>query len=186
MERTLQQTLNPSSSTNSTPQKSVPLLVASKNAPRLGSINCDKQDQLCTTFGASIPSFWLLQLAQKGSGAKSPLHIAHLNFTTVTTQEIVALHTEKKILEEEEYKGFLHPIDGELAKFGLLMPVGYVLWLFGTIPSWMFMIGISFFSRQFMSKRMAGTQGPPVPGAQGPAVPAPAHVQAGRVKPKKA
>jgi hypothetical protein len=77
----------------------------------------------------------------------------------------------------------MHPIDGELAKFGLLTPLGYVLWLFGTIPSWAFMIGISFFSRSFMSKRMQ--TGAPVAGAAGPAVPAPAHVQVGRAKPKK-
>lgn len=112
-------------------------------------LNCDKQEQLCTAWGASVPSFWHLQVAQKGTPqAPSPLHITHLNFTTVTTQEIVALHSEKTILEKEEYKGFMHPLDGELAKFGLLMPVGYVLWLFGNIPSWAFMIGISFFSRQ--------------------------------------
>jgi len=166
--------------------KSVPLLVASNNAPHLGVLNCDKQDQLCTAWAASVPSFWHLQIAQKSTPqAPSPIHITHLNSTTVTAQEILALHTEKKILEEDEFKGYMHPIDGELAKYQLLMPLGYVLWLFGSIPSWAFMIGISFFSRQFMSKKMQQPQGVPVAGAAGPAVPAPAHVQAGRVKPKK-
>ena len=60
-------------------------------------------------------------------------------------------------LETEEYTGFLHPVDGWVAQWGLTQPLGYVLWFFATTPSWVFMIGISFLSRQIMSRRMTRT-----------------------------
>jgi hypothetical protein len=82
------------------------------------------------------------------------LHITHINGTTVSATEILKVHTEKTYLEQEEYTGFLHPIDGPVAKYGLTQPLGYVLWFFGTTPSWVMMIGISFLSRQIMSRRM--------------------------------
>lgn len=46
-----------------------------------------------------------------------------------------------------QYEGFFHPFDGPLAQYGLTIPFGYLVWGFSQIPSWMFMIGISFFSR---------------------------------------
>jgi hypothetical protein len=68
----------------------------------------------------------------------------------VTTLDIVKIHTEKTYLEQAEYKGAYHPIDGSLQKYGLLEPLGYLIWGFGSTPSWLIMIGISFFSRQMM------------------------------------
>merc|ERR1712225_185320 len=38
-------------------------------------------------------------------------------------------------------------------------PLGYFFWVFAVIPSWLFMIGISFASRSIMSNRAAGPQG---------------------------
>lgn len=93
----------------------------------------------------------------------------HINGTTVTPQDFVKVHTEKTYLAEEEYTGVFHPIDGLVTKLGLTQPLGYVLRFFSTTPSWMIMIGISFVSRQLMSRRMTGralaTPGAPAAGA---------------------
>jgi len=68
----------------------------------------------------------------------------------VTTQDIVKIYTEKAYLEQPEYTGAYHPIDGWLQRFRLLEPIGYAMWGMGTTPSWLLMIGISFLSRQLM------------------------------------
>jgi hypothetical protein len=111
-----------------------------------------------------MPSLWHFKVPQatRGATAQAPgeasgpthLHIVRINGTTVSATDFVKLFTEKTFLEEEEYTGFLHPIDGVVAKYGLTKPLGYVMWFFGTTPSWMIMIGISFISRQVMSNRM--------------------------------
>lgn len=44
----------------------------------------------------------------------------------------------------------MHPTDGWLAQYNLNVPLGYVIYAVGAVPSWMFMIGISFFSRTVM------------------------------------
>lgn len=60
-------------------------------------------------------------------------------------------------------------MDSMLAKFGLLQPFGYFMWALGSVPGWVMMLGISFVSRQIMSRRMARTTGiPEAPGAGGP------------------
>lgn len=104
-----------------------------------------------------MPSIWHFALPARGAGdqptPKSPLRIVQLNATTVTAEEIVALHTENKILGYEEYEGAFHPIDGALTKFQLLMPLGYLLWGFGSTPTWLLMVAISFFTRQFVARR---------------------------------
>lgn len=71
----------------------------------------------------------------------------------VTAEQIVKIHTDKTYLETPEYTGAWHPIDGWLQKYGLLQPLGYVFWGFGSTPSWLVMIAISFLSRQMMYVR---------------------------------
>lgn len=50
----------------------------------------------------------------------------------------------------EPYEGPFHPFDGFLAKVGATEPLAHVLYYIGKVPSWAFMIGMSFFSRQYM------------------------------------
>lgn len=73
-----------------------------------------------------------------------------LNRTTVTAPEIAAIHLQQKYKEKEPYEGIWHPFDGTLAKFGLAIPAGYAIWGMSKIPSWAFMIVISFVSRSMM------------------------------------
>jgi len=72
------------------------------------------------------------------------------NRTTVTAPELAAIHLQEKYKETTPYEGIWHPFDGPLAKNGLAIPVGYAIWGFSKIPSWAFMIGVSFLSRNIM------------------------------------
>jgi hypothetical protein len=88
--------------------------------------------------------------ADQQSRASSPLYIVPVDPKNVTASEIVAIHAEQTYLNQPEYAGAYHPIDGWLQRFGLLEPLGYVIWGFGSMPSWVLMILISFFGRQAM------------------------------------
>ncbi|KIX09090.1 uncharacterized protein Z518_00168 [Rhinocladiella mackenziei CBS 650.93] len=152
--------------------ESVPLLAAlpqpAGSPPlRLGIVDCEKDEVLCTAWASTMPSVYHFHLPKKSEPqAKSPLHIAPLNISTTTIDDIVSIPAASKsrYLEYVEYTGALHPLDGWMAKFGLLQPFGYVMWGIGSMPSWVMMIGISFISRQIMSRRMAGGRGMPTPG----------------------
>lgn len=76
-----------------------------------------------------------------------PLHVVYMNSTTVTPEEIYQIHSKKNFEKVPLYEGAMHPTDGWLAKYNLNIPLGYAIYAVGAIPSWVFMIGISFFSR---------------------------------------
>ncbi|EXJ91526.1 hypothetical protein A1O3_00074 [Capronia epimyces CBS 606.96] len=158
--------------------ESTPLLAAlpqpaGSPALHLGSVDCDKEQVLCTGWAANLPAVYHFSVPKKSEPqAKAPLHIVPLNMTTVTVDDIVSVAAASKAryLEYPEYTGFLHPFDGWVAKLSLLQPLGYVLWGFGSMPSWLMMIIISFVSRQIMSRRMTGGQRAPAGApAQAPA-----------------
>ncbi len=137
------------------------------HSPRLGLLDCDKEAVLCASWIAGPPTLWHFSVPQATLGstltpagtASGPtkLRITDVNATTVTAQDFIKVRQENLYLEQEEYTGAFHPIDGWVQKMGLGMPLGYVLWFFSTTPSWMIMIGISFVSRQIMSRRMGRT-----------------------------
>lgn len=122
-------------------------------APHLAYLNCDQQPVLCNSWGVGPPVLWAFDV--KGKGEKTAVHIQRLNTTTTTANSFHNLHRTKKYLEGPAYEGYFHPFDGPIAEFGLSTPLGYALWVFGLIPSWMFMIGVSFASRTFMGRRAA-------------------------------
>lgn len=62
----------------------------------------------------------------------------------------MALHTGKKYEEGILQEGIFQPFDGPLAQYGVLKAVGYVLFAFGMVPSWAFMLVISMVSRTIM------------------------------------
>ncbi|KKA19459.1 hypothetical protein T310_6557 [Rasamsonia emersonii CBS 393.64] len=113
---------------------------------------------LCSIWAAGTPTIWHLQLPEAQAGEPrpaAPLHIVYLNTTTVTPETIYKIHSEKTYEKDAPYEGALHPLDGWLAKYGLNVPLGYVMYGFSLIPSWLFMIAISFFSRTIMGRRLA-------------------------------
>lgn len=73
-----------------------------------------------------------------------------MNATTTTVTDFTELHSSGSWKNAPVYEGYFHPFDGQLAQYGLAVPLGYVLWLFAVVPSWMFMIGISMISRNIM------------------------------------
>ena len=82
--------------------------------------------------------------------------------TSTTAPEIVDIVAKKdyaetaadpktgEIKETYRYDGIYHPINGQLKVFGLREPLGSVLYLLSQIPSFVFMILISFVSRNIM------------------------------------
>ncbi|RVX68410.1 hypothetical protein B0A52_07410 [Exophiala mesophila] len=164
--------------------QSVPLLTAlpqSSTAPlHLGLINCEKDTVLCTAWATVLPAIYHFSVPKKTEPqAPVPLHIITLNLTSTTTNDIVTIPstTKARYLDYPEYNGALHPFDGMLAKLGLHIPFGYLLWGFGTIPSWAMMLVISYFSRRLMNKRINNSPDYGAPAAQAPVAPAAAQAQ---------
>jgi len=164
--------------------KAVPQLEAmslKQSSPRLklGLVNCERDEVLCTAWASGVPVIYHLMVPQQQAGTtekpKTPLHIVPLNFTDTEISDITAIpsSSKSKYLEFDEYTGIMHPFDGIVAQMGLIQPFGYVMHAIGTVPSWMMMLGISFVSRQIMAKRMARPGGIPEAGGAPPAQPAP-------------
>lgn len=127
-------------------------------APHLGYLNCDLQPILCNAWAAGPPAVWIFEI---GATAPTPVHIIPINTTSVTVETFTDLNTSKSWKDMPAYEGYFHPFDGIVAQLGVGLPLGWIIWGFAIVPSWAFMIGISFFSRTFMSRRMA----PPAAGA---------------------
>ena len=128
-------------------------LASVKSPPKLGRVDCDRESLLCTTWSTGIPEIWHFEISVPAGGqsrAPSPLHIVPIFPQNITSQAVVKIHTEKSYLKQPEYNGAYHPMDGWLQQYKVLEPLGYVTWGFGSTPSWLFMIAISFFSRQMM------------------------------------
>lgn len=133
--------------------ESVALISASSNPPNLALLDCEKEAVLCNALAVSPPSLMHDLIPQPLPDQSTPattVRYIRFNSTTVTAQEIAAIHTQGKYKETEPYEGFWHPFDGPLAKYGLTVPVGYAIWGFSAIPSWAFMIIVSFASRSMM------------------------------------
>jgi hypothetical protein len=152
-------------------QLSVPLLTAnakkSKSAPanarlKLGYLDCDRDEMVCTAWATGVPVIYHLLVPASTSPVQTmPLHIVPLNISTTTVSDITSIPSthfggQSRYTSVNEYAGAFHPFDGILVKTGLLMPIGYFMWALGSTPGWVMMLGISFVSRQIMSKRMQG------------------------------
>ncbi|KAL8992617.1 MAG: hypothetical protein Q9169_006963 [Polycauliona sp. 2 TL-2023] len=134
-------------------QESAVFLGMDPTAPHLGYVHCDESPLLCTTWAASVPTIWHIQLPVAGDDQSRPattIRKLGLNTTTVTANDIVKIHAEKTYEKRPVYEGALHPFDGWAATTGLNVPMGYVLYAAARIPSWAFMIVISMGSRYVM------------------------------------
>lgn len=134
-------------------QDSVALFAADPTAPNLGYVDCEQDQILCSILSSAAPTLWHIQLPEVHPGEprpEVPLHIVYLNHTTVTPETIYKVHSEKTWQDEERYEGWLHPYDSFLGQTGLNVPLGYVIYYFSVVPSWLMMLGVSFFSRNIM------------------------------------
>jgi len=133
--------------------ESVALVSASPTAPSLAMLNCETDGVLCSAWALSPPTVMHVQLPQPLADQSTPattVRAINLNASTITAPEIAAIHLQETYKNTAPYEGLWHPFDGPLAKNGLSIPVGWAIWGFGQIPSWMFMIGVSFISRNVM------------------------------------
>lgn len=130
------------------------LFGANPSAPHFGYLNCDNQPVLCNSWAAGPPSLWILEVTP----APNPvdIHVIGLNLTTTSVETFSELHSTQSWKKSELHDGYFHPFDGPVAKYGAAVPLGYILWGFSVVPSWVFMIGISFLSRTIMGNRIAG------------------------------
>lgn len=137
--------------------ESVALISASKSPPNLGLLDCEKNGALCNAWAAGPPSVLHFLIPQPLADQSTPATTCRsirLNRTTITAPEIAAIHLQEKYKDTTPYESLFHPFDGFFAKNGLSVPVGYAIWGFSLIPSWAFMIIVSFASRTIMSRRM--------------------------------
>ncbi|KAI0452580.1 hypothetical protein F5B21DRAFT_330925 [Xylaria acuta] len=142
------------------------------NSPYMALLNCDDQPVLCNAWSAPVGSLWIFEMLPE----PSPINIftKRLNLTTTTSDELVQLQKDGYKTVAKEHDGLFHPFNGPLAQNGLSIPAGYLLWAFGLLPSWAFMILISLFSRRMMASRMEGQHtmhGGPRPAPTGQAAP---------------
>ncbi|KAI9804814.1 MAG: hypothetical protein M1825_001182 [Sarcosagium campestre] len=136
--------------------------------PRQALLDCDKEPVLCTSWAAA-PRTLLHFLIPRVADSPTDLRVLPINATSVTSSDFVTIHTSKSWKDVEPYTGVFHPYDGSFAKYGLSLPVGYILWGVSLVPSWAFMIVLSFVSRNFMSRRAAGARQAPQGAAPAPA-----------------
>ncbi|TKA82699.1 hypothetical protein B0A55_01271 [Friedmanniomyces simplex] len=152
--------------------ESVGLMSASSTPPHFTLLDCDDQGVLCAAWALSPPTVIHMLLPQPLPDQSKPattVRSIHLNRTTVAAPEIAAIHLQETYKEVPPYEGLWHPFDGPLAEYGVQIPVGYALWGFSKVPSWAFMIGVSFLSRSFMSRRMGAAPARPAGGTPAPA-----------------
>lgn len=143
-----------------------------QKAPHLALLDCESQPVLCNSWGTGPLNLWKFEVLPPP--APVDVHTWNLNATTTTTKTFDELRTSKEWKEKPAYTGYFHPFDGPLAQYKVAVPLGYFLWIFSIIPSWAFMIIVSFFSRRMMNNRM-GPQGGPPGGAPRAAAPAAAR-----------
>ncbi|TAQ83664.1 hypothetical protein B7494_g8010 [Chlorociboria aeruginascens] len=135
------------------------------NTPHLALLNCDDQPVLCSSWGAGPPNLWMLQVP--APPAPVDIRIEYLNTTTTSIKTFTDLQSTGSWKQKHIYEGYFHPFDGPLAQFGLAVPVGYFFWVMSVVPSWIFMIGISFISRTIITTppRQAAAPGTAAPAA---------------------
>ncbi|KAF3048013.1 hypothetical protein E8E12_006475 [Didymella heteroderae] len=152
---------------------STAVIAAAPSSPKLGYLDCEKENILCNSWSIGAPSLIKFRIPKPLADQSAPVpeyRYKPLNRTSTTTETFKELVLQNKIDEITPYEGPFHPFNGVMQQYNLAIPYGYVTWGFAKMPSWLPMILISFFSRTFMSKRMN-----PGAAAQGGAAPAAAR-----------
>jgi hypothetical protein len=118
------------------------------NTPHLASVNCDDEPILCNSWSASTGTLWIFEMLPRP--APIEIYRKRLNLTTTTSQTFLDLHAAESKEGFKLHDGWFHPYDGPLAQNNLAIPAGYFFYYFNMVPSWAFMLIVSFVSRTFM------------------------------------
>ncbi|KAG8164413.1 hypothetical protein KVR01_006331 [Diaporthe batatas] len=137
------------------------------DAPHVGFVNCDDQPILCNAWSAGAGSVWLFEMLPPP--APVDIYIKRMNLSTTDSDTFLELYKTREDKSQFHKKdGYFHPFNGELAQYGLAVPLAYALWGLSVVPSWAMMLIVSFVSRTFMSRRMAPPPGAPSAGGAAP------------------
>ncbi|KAF4471575.1 hypothetical protein FALBO_1508 [Fusarium albosuccineum] len=134
-----------------------------ENSPHMAYLNCDNQPILCNTWSTGPASLYVFEMLP----APAPIDIykKRLNLTTTSSDDLVNLQASGSKEEFSLVDGWFHPFNGKAVELGVAVPFGYIMWAFGLVPNWLFMLVVSFGSRTMMSRRMQGMGDRPQPGA---------------------
>jgi len=122
-------------------------------APHLAYLNCESQPVLCNSWGTGPLNIWILEVA--APPAPVDIHLLPVNATSITTKTLQDLRSSGEWKNQPVYTGqYFHPFNGLLAQYGLAVPLGYFFWIFSVVPSWVFMIAVSFLSRRIVNGRI--------------------------------
>lgn len=100
-------------------------------------------------WSAGAGSIWLIELLPEP--APVDIFVRRFNLSTVTPDDFIESYkTREDKTQFKKKDGYFHPFDGELVKYGVAVPVAYVLWGLSVVPSWAMMLGVSFLSRTMM------------------------------------
>lgn len=138
--------------------------ITAETAPQLGYVNCDASPVLCAMWAARPVTLWYIQFpaihvkseeyssssSSSVPSSETTVRVIGLNLTSTTAEELLHIHTQKTYEATPIYDSIFHPFDGALAKNGVALPVAYVIAGFSMIPTWTYMIIISFVSRNIM------------------------------------
>lgn len=155
MERTYSPTSPPLPTTPFTnhPQASLPILAAKTNAPKFAYLDCEVENILCNAWSVGAPSLYHFSIPKPLADQSAPVPVVRyqpLNRTSTTTETYKRLIVDNEIESVAPYEGFFHPFSGEIQKWGIAVPYGYITWGMSKMPSWAPMIIVSMLSRSFM------------------------------------
>jgi hypothetical protein len=125
------------------------------NTPHMGYLNCDDQPILCNAWSTGTSNLYVFEMLP--SPAPIDVYKKRLNLTTTTSDSLVKLQesgTKADFVLLDD--GWFHPFNGKAVEYGIAVPFGYIMWAFGLIPNWLFMLVVSFASRTMMGNRMQG------------------------------
>jgi hypothetical protein len=114
-------------------------------------INCDDQPVLCNSWSAVASSLWDFKVLPPPAPVE--IHVRRMNMTTATADTFTDLlkgEVKDHVNGWWLHEGWFQPIDGQLAKLGIAVPLGYAIWGLNAFPQWGMMIVLSFFSRWLM------------------------------------
>lgn len=117
-------------------------------APHMGLLNCEDQPILCNAWSTGAANLWIIDLLPPP--AEVDCYRKRLNWTTVTSEELSSYVEADKRDGFKLVESWFHPFNGKGTEMGLTVPFAYFVWAFNLIPSWLFMILISFGSRTMM------------------------------------
>lgn len=108
---------------------------------------------LCNSWSIGPPSIYYFNIPKPLADQSAPaptVRYIPLRRNATNTETLKKLIVDKEFEQVEPYEGPYHPFTGDLQKYGVAVPLGYVLWAFSKMPSWLPMIAVSFLSRSFM------------------------------------